>query len=119
MLENPHPAIRTEAARAAGELELASARQSLLGLLQDDEEDVRMAAIWSLSQIGGRGVREALEEIQEETEDEDEAEYLENALDNLAFTEDNGLFSILSLPDDGFEEEDETEKLEEDEEIED
>jgi HEAT repeat protein len=110
MLENTSPAVRSEAARAAGELELSAARETLIELLEDEDEEVRAATIWSLSQIGGRGVREALEAIQEETEDEEEADFLESALDNLAFTEDLGLFSILDLDD---EEDDEDEELEE------
>jgi HEAT repeat protein len=117
MLENPAIAVRTEAVRAAGELELSAARQPLLELLQDEDDDVRVAAIWSLSQIGGRGVREALEEMHAETEDDDEAEYLENALDNLAFTEDMGMFSIFDLEDDDQEEE-ALERLEDDEDAE-
>jgi HEAT repeat protein len=119
MLENPSPSVRTEAARAAGELELSSARETLIELLQDEDEDVRAASIWSLSQIGGRGVRETLEEMQEETEDDEEAEFLENALDNLAFTEDLGLFSIIDLDEDEDQEpEEELDLIEDDEDAE-
>jgi HEAT repeat protein len=117
MLENPSTAVRTEAARAAGELELSSARQALLELLQDDDVDVRAASIWSLSQIGGPGVRDALEALQEETEDDEEVDFLEDALDNLAFTEDIGLFSLIDLDDDEDEpdSEDELDLIEDDE----
>ncbi len=83
--------IQLEAVRAAGQLELPSARETLLQLLDhpaDLDEEVRMAAAWSLSQIGGEDVRPRLEKLQEETEDEDEADYIEMAIDNLAFTED-------------------------------
>lgn len=62
-INSPYPAVRTEAARAAGELELTDATPSLLELLDDDNVDVRSAAIWSLSQIGGPGVRTILEEM--------------------------------------------------------
>jgi HEAT repeat protein len=116
MLENPSPAIRAAAARAAGELELSAAREPLVEMLLDDDVEVRAAAIWSLSQIGGRGVREALEAMQEETEDEEEAAFLEDALDNLAFTEDLGLFSILDLDEAGDQEEEEALDLIEDDE---
>jgi HEAT repeat protein len=98
MLDNPHPIVRTEAARAAGELELDEALESLLELLDDPNDDVRLAAIWSLSQIGGEGVRDTLEEMQEEVEDEDELEILEAALDNLSFTEDMELFTLFDIP---------------------
>ncbi|HEX7973738.1 MAG TPA: HEAT repeat domain-containing protein, partial [Anaerolineales bacterium] len=98
MLENSAPAIRVEAARAAGELEIGEARLILLDMLEDTDDSARDAAIWSLSQIGGEGVRETLERIYEETEDDEEADYIEQALDNLAFTEDLELFSVLDVP---------------------
>jgi HEAT repeat protein len=99
MFANPFPQVRLEAARAAGELELSEAVEGLIELLGDDNDDVRIATIWSLSQIGGEGVRDALEEMQETTEDEDEADFIETALDNLSFTEEMVLFSMFALPD--------------------
>jgi HEAT repeat protein len=96
---HPFPKVRMEAARAAGELELDEAIEGLLELLDDDNDDVRAASIWSLSQIGGEGVRDALEEMQESTEDEEEADFIETALDNLSFTEEMELFSMFALPD--------------------
>jgi HEAT repeat protein len=98
MFDHSYPTVRTEAARAAGELELREAVVGLLELLYDDSEDVRYAAIWSLSQIGGEGVRDALEELAEETEDDEEGEFIEDALDNLSFTEDLELFTLFDLP---------------------
>ena len=90
MLKESNTEIVGEAVRAAGELELASARGPLLNMLEDEtlESDVRAAAIWSLSKIGGEGVRDALETMLDEAEDEEDIELLENALDSLAFTED-------------------------------
>ncbi len=103
MLESLHPAIRLEAARAAGELEISTSVPRLVELLNDSDDDVRLAAIWSLSQVGGEGVRELLEKMYEDTVDDTEAELLESALDNLSFTEDLQLYSILDLPDmDGY-----------------
>jgi HEAT repeat protein len=90
--------VRAEAVRAAGELEISEAVPNLLELLDDSNEAVRSAAIWSLSQIGGEGVRERLEQLQEETEDEEEADFIESALDNLAFTEEFQLYSLFDLP---------------------
>ena len=101
-LDSNLPAVRAEAARAAGELELSEAVSTLIELLDDPNDDVREACIWSLSEIGGEGVREALENLYEETEDEEEAEFIDNALDNLAFTEDTELFALFDLPDDEF-----------------
>jgi HEAT repeat protein len=98
MFSHPFPRVRMEAARAAGELELDDSVEGLLELLDDDNDDVRAASIWSLSQIGGEGVRDALEEMQETTEDEEEADFIETALDNLSFTEEMELFSMFALP---------------------
>jgi HEAT repeat protein len=97
-LGSQHPALRAEAARAAGELELKDAVETLLELLEDPDSNVRAASIWSLSQIGGEGVREKLEDLFEETDDEEEAEFVSDALDNLEFTEDVQLFSLLDVP---------------------
>ncbi len=52
-----------------------------------EDDEVRMAVIWALSKIGGEDVRETLEQLMEETDDEDEAELIEEAIDNLFFTE--------------------------------
>ena len=94
---NPHPSIRMEAARAAGELELSEAIPNLLELLDDDNVDVRGAAIWSLSQIDGPGIRNILEKMHEQTDDEEEAEFLVTALDNLDFTEEMALFTLFDI----------------------
>jgi HEAT repeat protein len=101
-LDNNLPAVRAEAARAAGELEISEAASTLIEMLDDPNDDVREACIWSLSQIGGEGVREALEDLYEETEDEEEAEFIDDALDNLAFTEETELFALFDFPDDEF-----------------
>lgn len=97
MLESNFPAIRTMAARAAGELELEDALDPLIEMLNDDNDEARMAAIWSLSQIGGEGVREHLETLAAATDDDDESDFIQNALDNLEFTEDIELFDMLDL----------------------
>jgi HEAT repeat protein len=96
-INSPFPAVRMEAARAAGELELSDATPALLELLDDDNVDVRSAAIWSLSQIGGSGVRTILEELQEQTDDEEEAEFISAALDNLDFTEEMAMFTLFDI----------------------
>jgi len=102
MLHNPDSDVQLQAVRAAGQLDLALAREMLLEMLQDDEldEEVAKAAIWSLSQIGGEGVRERLEEILAAAEDEVEVEYLERALENLTFTEDFEIFDMFDFDSD-------------------
>lgn len=119
MLDHKIPSLRAEAARAAGELEISDAAPQLLELVEDSDEEVRAAAIWSLSQIGGEGVREVLERLLSNAEEEDEADLLENALDNLAFTEGMQPFSLFDFPQNDLEEEvfDLLEDEEEDEEF--
>ena len=99
-LDDSRPGVRAEAAGAAGELELQEAAKPLLKMLRDDDADVRAAAIWSLSQIGGERIAEALELLLEKTEDDDEVELLEDALDNLVFTEETRKFALLNIPED-------------------
>ena len=101
MLTHTHPGVRAEAASSAGELEIRSAKPMLLELLEDSDFDVRIAAIWALSQIGGTGVRKSLEKLLETTEDEEEADQIEKALDNLDFTEEMHDLAILEIPEDG------------------
>ena len=89
--------VRRAAVAAAGELELKTARQPLLNLLEDeDDNDVIEAAIWSLSQIGGEDVRTYLQTLLNDAEDEDWTEFLEDALLNLSFTEDMEAFDMMA-----------------------
>jgi hypothetical protein len=104
MLNHPAPAIRFEAVRAAGELALYDARPRLLELLEDTSRDIRLAAAWALSQIGGQGTLKALEKLQEQSEDEEERAFLEEAIANLMFNEDMGMFDLLEIADVGDEE---------------
>lgn len=105
MLDSKFPSLRAEAVRAAGELELNESAPRLLELLDDSDEAVRRASIWSLSQIGGEGVREALEDSLLEAEIEEEIKLLESALDNLSFTEDTRSFSLFDFSGDEVEDE--------------
>jgi HEAT repeat protein len=109
--------IRKAAVEAAGELSQQSARPILLKMLGEEEDaDILAAVIWSLSQIGGEDVRTYLENLLDQLEDDDEEQiaYLEEALDNLSFTEDLDRFDLLAVdPDDELlelEEDDDEEK---------
>jgi HEAT repeat protein len=118
MLESKIPQLRSEAARAAGELEIRNAVPVLLEMLEDPDENARTASIWALSQIGGEGVREALEGLCEENADDEDLEFLESALENLSFTEGVKLMPLFDFPDSAETEEDEDdwyEELEEEE----
>ena len=106
--------VKRAAVQSAGELSLRSARPILIRLLEEGEdEDVVSAAVWSLSQIGGEDARTYIETLLDQTEDEEQIAFLEEALDNLAFTEDLNRFDLIAIdPDDeiaALEEEDEEE----------
>jgi len=105
MLNNTQPSIRAEAARAAGEIESKDAVSTLIELTTDSEENVRSAAIWSLSEIGGERARDSLEKLFLESDDDIEADFLQSALDNVAFTDGMQPFSILDFPEDNPEDE--------------
>jgi HEAT repeat protein len=94
--------IRRAAVQAAGELSLKTSRPLLLRMLGEEEDStVLSAVIWSLSQIGGEDVRTYLENLLDQLEDEEQIAFLEEALDNLAFTEDLDRFDLISFdPDD-------------------
>ncbi len=98
MLQSNYPLLRTEAARAAGELELSEAGPALVEMLDDPDENARLAAIWSLSQIGGQGVRRLLERLLKRADNDAEIDFIEEALDNLAFVEGAQLMPIFEMP---------------------
>lgn len=104
--------IRTAAVQSAGELSLASARPILLKMLGEEEDaTILSAVIWSLSQIGGEDVRTYLENLLDQLEDDEQIAFLEEALDNLAFTEDLERFDLLAFdPDEDLTEIDEDEE---------
>lgn len=89
--------VQLAAVQSAGELGLSSARTILLNLLEENEDDqISATAIWSLSQIGGEDARVYLQNLLDQSEDDDQIEFLEQALENLAFTEDSNRFDLLS-----------------------
>ncbi len=101
-LLDENPRVQLAAVEAAGELGLTSAREILLKMLEDEENDrLTSAVIWSLSQIGGEDARVYIESLLDQTDDVDQVAFLEEALDNLAFTEDLGKFDLLNLDVDG------------------
>jgi HEAT repeat protein len=101
-LHAPDEDVRSEAVHAAGELELGSARSILLHLLEDEEDiELRRELIWALSKIGGEDVRNRLEELLEIEDDDEEAGFIEEAIDNLTFTEDMSQLGLLDLDPEG------------------
>jgi hypothetical protein len=90
--------VRLVAVQSAGELELKSARGPLLEMLEDEmDDDVFQAIIWSLSQIGGEDVRTYLQALLDKAEDDEQIEYIEEALANLSFTEDMEEFDLIAF----------------------
>jgi len=95
-LHHISPRLRAEAARAAGEMVLSEAVDDLLELLQDATAEVRMMAAWALSEIGGgEAIAEALTGAREDAVDDEEAQVMQDALDNLAFTD--GMGELLMM----------------------
>jgi len=90
--------IRIESIQAAGHLELKNARPLLLEQLNEDEDpEIWHALLWSLSQIGGEGVREQLEEFINTIEDPDEEDFLDEVMENLDLTDQMASFILFDL----------------------
>lgn len=106
MFDHPDNLVRYEAIRAAGELETPAAREPLFDLLEEGtaDDDIYYAAIWSLSKIGGEGVRSLFENAIAQTEDPEEIRFLEEALENLDFTEQVSHFDMMHFDDEDLDE---------------
>jgi HEAT repeat protein len=97
-LDHDNIEIRLAAVEAAGELALEAARPALLEALDtEDNEETYRAIIWSLSQIGGEDVQIVLYNLADATQDDDLAEFIEEALENLTFTEDMERYDLLAF----------------------
>ena len=98
MFDSPIEAVQMEAITAAGQLELSEARQPLLDILETASgSEIHDTAIWSLSCIGGEGVRDILEAMLEEIDDDDEESFLNEALENLDFHEEMSVLDLLDV----------------------
>jgi HEAT repeat protein len=84
-LFHPDNVVRLEAIRAAGALSITRAVEPMLEMLDGTEpnKEVRLAAIWSLSEIGGEKANAALEALLDNAISDEEAEYIEEAIENL------------------------------------
>ncbi len=100
-LKSDEPEMRFEAARAAGELELGQAAGELAHLTGDPDTQVKEAAIWSLGQIGGDFARDTLKRLLKRTTDEDDHDFIEEAIENLAFSDEVRAFSMFDGAEDG------------------
>jgi HEAT repeat protein len=88
------PALRFEAAIAAGELGLKPAVTPLIRMLDDSDSNVREAAAVALGKIGGSTARRALEAVAQSS-DERLAEAAEEALAELMFNRENLAGSLM------------------------
>lgn len=97
-LDHENIAVRIQAVHAAGELMLKNARSYLLRSFEEiSDETLFQETVWALAKIGGEGVERKLNALLESSQDEDEAAFLEDALELLNFTEGEspmGLFSV-------------------------
>lgn len=82
-LNDDDPALRFEAVRASGELELVAALPALGRLLQQDDEEIAEAAIHALGEIGGPRARDLLEALAAEAQDAGDEALLELVEDAL------------------------------------
>jgi HEAT repeat protein len=98
-LSSPDAAMRAEAARACGELEVRAATQEIVGLTEDAEQEVRLAAIEALGHLGGKEAREVLRTLAGEGE-EAEASAAEIALEEMLFYDDVAAVPLLDDDDD-------------------
>jgi hypothetical protein len=86
-LDSLHENIRLEAIRAAGELEISEAAPKLIDNLEDSNMDIRLTSVWSLSQIGGSGVKRSIEALLDEDVTDKEAKIINDALEYLEFND--------------------------------
>jgi len=107
-LLSPSPEMRFEAARACGELGLEEAIPTLIELVEDVDAEVQEAAIWALGQIGGDEARSVLRRCLR-SDSEAIRDAARDALRELEFL--HGDLSVLLLPFDFFDEDEEGDDL--------
>ena len=95
-LQHTSPKIRLEAVRSCGELVIEDAVPIILDLL-NDLPDIRGAAIWTLSQIGGEDVGPAIRELLDDEITPEEEELIQQALEKLDFLEDGVDLAVFNL----------------------
>jgi HEAT repeat protein len=84
-LSNESPALRYEAARAAGELGSLELVTPLIELTRDHDPEVRLASIWALGQVGGQEASRTLKALSN-SESETVREAAKEALSEIAYS---------------------------------
>lgn len=99
MLDHHERDVQIEAVRASGTLEIEKARKPLLQMIKAgiDDPELRTTVAWSLSQIGGDQVGAALAKLLKKAENDEEAEIIQNAIDNLEFQEGLDNFELMAF----------------------
>lgn len=87
-LKSPSPALRYEAARAVGEIgeDGRPLLTALLPLVDDDDTEISLAAIWSLGQVGGPSAKRLLERLAR-SKDDARRQAASEALEELSLEE--------------------------------
>jgi HEAT repeat protein len=94
-LNSSDPEMRFEAARAAGELEIAEAIPVLARLAEGNDREIKEVAIWSLGEIGGKKAMKVLGRLADEAEAANDDELLtviDDALGNASLVDGELLF---------------------------
>ncbi len=104
-LTSPSPDFRAEAARACGMIGNSDAIDALEELVDDNDSEVGMAAVFALGQIGGERVVDLFTQLADDPDYEEfhdvidealeELEWRDNALDMLARIDDDDDFDLL------------------------
>jgi len=95
-LQNNSPAMRYEAAVAAGEMMLRRAVPILAQLIEDPDSQVRDASIWALGQVGGQQAKDVLLDAYDDA-DEYTAGAIEDALAEQALMAGELDFTLYAL----------------------
>lgn len=76
-ISNPDPAIRFEAVRASGELEIDEAVPYLTHMVQGHDREIKEVAIWALGEIGGNQAMKTLGALADEAERDEDVDLIE------------------------------------------
>jgi HEAT repeat protein len=106
-LTSPNPAMRTQAAIAIGFLGSSDPVESLISMAsEDDDLEVRLAAVTALGQIGGQTATQALNQLLEDPEREELHETITEALEEMMWLGGEIDWTLLDLVEDEDDEED-------------
>ena len=96
-LSDLDPDIQIEAIKAAGALQIESAKEQIIEIMDSSspDEELHTQAIWALSKIGGNDIKDLFEKMIEESDDEEEIDILEMAMDNQHLSSEIPIFGLF------------------------